>query len=265
MTDISAPDSEATLAESLLTALETGRPISPIREHIGDDLDAAYRIQSLLLGELDRISPRVGRKVGLTSPAVQNQLGVDQPDFGVLFENMRVPLQGSLDVSTLIAPKAEAEVAFVLRSDVLNATRTAVIDAVDYAVAAIEIVDSRIRNWDISIADTVADNASSAAFVLGNRRLSLDEFDPVTVQMTMTVNGEEVSSGTGAACLGDPLNALVWVAETALNIGEPLRAGEVILSGALGAMAQLRPGDVVSARIGRLGTVEFTAEGTKLA
>jgi 2-keto-4-pentenoate hydratase len=265
MTDTSAPVAEAALAASLRTALKTGRPISPIREQVGEDLEAAYRIQSLLLADLERNSPRVGRKVGLTSPAVQKQLGVDQPDFGVLLENMRVAHEGALDVSTLIAPKAEAEVAFVLKADILDAARDAVVEAIDYATAAIEIVDSRILNWDISIVDTVADNASSSAFVLGNRRLGLDEFDPVTVQMTMTVNGSEVSRGNGAACLGDPLNALVWVAETALRVGEPLRAGEIILSGALGPMAPLHPGDAVAARIGRLGTVEFTAEGTKLA
>ena len=207
----------------------------------------------------------MGRKVGLTSPVVQQQLGVDQPDFGVLLEDMRTANRGTVSVGALIAPRAEAEVAFVLHSDILDARRDAVIDAVDYAMAAIEIVDSRIRDWDISLVDTVADNASSARFVLGNRKLHLSEFDPKTVEMTLTVNGDIVSTGNGAACLGDPLNALVWVAETALRVGEPLRAGEVILSGALGPMVPLRAGDTVSAHVGRLGTVEFTAERTPLA
>lgn len=262
MAHTTTPLDEATIAASLHSALETGSPIPPVRELIGDDVDAAYRVQSLLIQSLSATSPRVGRKVGLTSPVVQQQLGVDQPDFGVLLENMRVPHNGTLPVHQLIAPRAEAEVAFILRSDVLDASREAVVAAVDYAMAAIEIVDSRILNWDITIVDTVADNASSARFVLGDRKLRLSEFDPVTVQMTLTVNDEKASTGEGRACLGDPINALVWVAETALRVGEPLRAGEIVLSGALGPMVPLHPGDVVNARIGRLGDVTFTAERT---
>jgi 2-keto-4-pentenoate hydratase len=127
--------------------------------------------------------------------------------------------------------------------------------AVDHARAAIEIVDSRVLDWDIKLGDTVADNASSGLYVLGSTRLTLEDFEPVEVAMTMTCDGEEVSSGTGAACLGDPLNALAWLAEAALTYGEPLRAGQVVLSGALGPVHPVPPGAVVRAEIGPLGSV----------
>lgn len=248
------------VAALLAAALRSGEPIVPVRDLIGDDIDAAYRVQAHMIRELGQTNPRVGRKVGLTSPAVQTQLGVDQPDFGVLLQNMRVANGESVRAGELIAPRTEAEVAFVMRDDVTRADRASVVAAVEYATAAVEIVDSRIVDWDISIVDTVADNASSARFVLGDRRLTLDEFDPRAVQMTMSINGSVVSAGSGQACLGDPVNALVWVAQTALQLGEPLRAGEVVLSGALGPMAPLKAGDHVIAQLDPLGTVEFAAE-----
>jgi len=193
--------------------------------------------------------------VGLTAESVQRQLGVDQPDFGVLFASDDDSADGMVPFDALIAPRIEAEVAFILGTDILDASRESVIAAVAWVAPALEIVDSRIANWDISIVDTVADNASSARFVLGEARRTLDEVDPISVTMTMTLNGDEVSAGTGAACLGDPLNALEWVAETAIRLGAPLRAGEIILSGALGPMVAFAPGDEVRADIVGLGTV----------
>ena len=191
----------------------------------------------------------VGRKIGLTSPAVQAQLGVGQPDFGVLFDDMDVSALGVVPSGRLLQPKAEAEIAFVLGSDLdrdfLDLAQ--VRSAVEYAVAAVEIVDSRIDAWDIRITDTVADNASSGLFVLGDRRVRLDDFDPKHVTMTLTANGVQASAGTGAACLGDPLEALLWLARTAQSLGDPLRAGQVILSGALGPMVPAPPGTVSEA------------------
>lgn len=198
----------------------------------------------------------VGRKIGLTSEAVQRQLGVDQPDFGVLFDDMAHADGQVADLGRLLQPRVEAEIAFILAHDLegdVDADR--VHTSVAYAVAALEIVDSRVASWDISITDTIADNGSSGLFVLGSRRMNPTEFEPRSVQMTMRVNGSIASTGSGAACLGDPLAALDWLARTAQRIGEPLRQGEVVLSGALGPVVDVRDGDLVQAEIGDLGTV----------
>ncbi len=162
----------------------------------------------------------IGRKVGLTSQAVQQQLGVGQPDFGTLFDDMEVRAGSEACTARLLQPKAEAEVASVLAADLDDGPLdlAQVRAAVDHAVAAVEIGDSRIARWDITIADTVADNASSALFALGTRRRGLGDFEPAGVSMSMSmstsVDGRCVSSGSGAACLGDPLNAVVWQART---------------------------------------------------
>ena len=138
------------------------------------------------------------------------------------------------------------------------ADRAAAAAAVDYAVAALEIVDSRVAGWDITITDTVADNASSAMFVLGGRRVPLSEFAPVEVTMNLEKNGAPASSGNGAACLGDPLNALVWLVRTAASFGAPLRAGDVVLSGALGVMVTAEAGTEIAAELSALGRVSVT-------
>lgn len=255
-------DHELQAAAVLTAAHASATAIAPVRETLGSDVDSAYRVQTELIGNLqDAHGCRTGRKVGLTSPAVQEQLGVDQPDFGVLLSGMETVNGGTIDTAQLVAPRIEAEVAFVLSSDIDDADPEQVRQAVDYAVAALEIVDSRVRNWDISIVDTVADNASSAGYVLGPTRLRLDEFEPREVPMELQAAGQPVSTGTGAACLDDPLNALVWVAETALRLGDPLRAGEVVLSGALGPMVPLEAGKTYEAWIGPLGSVSVTAIG----
>lgn len=204
----------------------------------------------------------VGRKIGLTAKAVQVQLGVDQPDYGVLFEDMEVTDGGSLSAGRALQPKAEAEVALVLARDITQGDPTPddVAAAVDYAVSAIEIVDSRIADWKITFADTVADNGSSAFFVLGSERKGLPGLDLFTCGMAMEINGEVASLGAGAACLGHPLKACAWLARVMVENGTPLRAGDVVLTGALGPMVALKPGDHVRASIGGLGTVSFTYE-----
>ncbi len=253
-------DLQKEAARRLREAQETRTPIAPVRELLGTHLAAAYAVQELVLaGRESAANPRVGRKVGLTSPAVQAQLGVDQPDFGVLLADMDMSGLTEVPSARLLQPRIEAEVAFVLGRDVLDASRESVDAAVAEVVPALEIVDSRIANWDISIVDTVADNASSALYVLGGPRLTLADVIPADVTMTLESNGEVVSTGDGRACLGDPLNALVWVAETALALGRPLRAGEVVLSGALGPMVPFPPGTTVTARIEGLGAVSATA------
>lgn len=255
-------------AERLRAAANSGTPVPPVRDLIGrDDVEAAYAVQRIGVAHRRALGARiVGRKIGLTSPAVRKQLGVDRPDFGVLFHDMRVPQTPPADRPRLLQPKIEAELAFVLAAD-LDHDRLdagAVRAAVDYAVAALEIVDSRIAEWDISFADTVADNASSGWFALGERRLSLSEFEPREITMRMTSGPNLVSEGTGAACLGDPLSALAWLARTAAELGDPLRAGDIVLSGALGPMAPLIPGERVRAELSHgtefLSAVDFTWE-----
>lgn len=254
-----APSAVHEAAERLRRAVELREPCAPIRDLIGpDDVEAAYAVQSeLVAGRIAAGARVVGRKIGLTSPAVQAQLGVDRPDFGVLFDDMRCDQDLPVPSGSLLQPKVEAEVAFVLGSDLDHghidvATARA---AVATAVAALEIVDSRIRDWDISFADTVADNASSGLYVLGSAHRTLDSVEPAEVEMVMHVDGEQVSSGHGSMCLGDPLAALAWLARTARELGEPLRAGQVVLSGALGPMVPLRPGQVITAEITGLGSV----------
>src|SRR3954451_14775497 len=184
-------------------------PCDAVRDLIGaDDIELAYDVQRQLakrrLADGGRV---VGRKIGLTSPAVQRQLGVDRPDFGVLFADMDVTDLPEVPSERLLQPKIEAEVAFVLRDDLTDGPLDVaqVRAAVAYATAALEVVDSRIAGWDITFGDTVADNASSGLFVLGERQLTPDDFQPVEVEMTLELDGDQVSTGNGAACLGDPL------------------------------------------------------------
>lgn len=248
-----------TAADRLFRAAQTREPCSPVRDLIDrDDVDSAYAVQREITARRVASGGRiVGRKIGLTSEAVQKQLGVDRPDFGVLFDDMRVTDGAAIPVGAVLQPRVEAEVAFVLGAD-LDHERidiAAVRNATAYATAAIEICGSRIRDWDITFVDTVADNASSGAFVLSDAQIGLDGFEPRDVQMTMNLDGDEVSSGSGAACLGDPLAAVAWLATTLRGFGDPLRAGDIVLSGALGPMRPAHPGARVVATVSGLGSV----------
>jgi len=254
-------------ADLLAEAARTGASCPPVRTLFdeGGDLGAAYAVQQLNVRRAQAAGRRiVGRKIGLTSVSVQRQLGVDQPDFGVLFADMAVANGGLVPPGRLLQPKVEAEVALVLGRDLPHRECTVVdvLRAVDFALPALEIVDSRVQGWDITIVDTVADNASSGLYVLGGTPLSLTGVDLRAVTMTMTRNGETVSEGTGADCLGSPLNAAVWLASVLAERGDPLRAGDLVLTGALGPVAPAVPGDRFEASISHLGTVgvEFTSE-----
>jgi 2-keto-4-pentenoate hydratase len=252
------------VAERLRNAYTAG-PIPPLRDVLEPgDGEGAYRVQSLNTVFWRSAGRRVvGHKVGLTAKAVQAQLGVDQPDFGVLFEDMRIANGGVLETSSVIQARAEAEVAFVLAKDVHDpdATAQSIAAAIAYAAPAIEIVDSRIADWKITFADTVADNGSSAFFVLGDVAHPLEGLDLYTCGMALEINGAVVSLGAGAACLGHPLNAAAWLARTLASSGEGLKAGDVVLSGALGPMVALKAGDMVRAVIGGLGECGFTVSG----
>lgn len=244
--------------DRLVDASDSRVPCTPVRDVIGSgDVALAYAVQAATIARREAGGARVvGHKIGLTSRAVQDQLGVHQPDFGILLDDMQVDDSALVPSERLLQPKIEAEIGFVLGEDLADGpelTPERIHGAVDYAVVALEIVDSRIAGWDITFADTVADNASAGLFVLGRQRLSLDEFEPRAVQMTMAYNGRVVSTGNGAACLDDPLNALVWLARTTRDLGDPLLAGQVILSGALGPMVDVSPGATVRAEISQQG------------
>lgn len=247
------------LARRLRTAESTRLPVAPVREEIAlDDMALAYAIQQANVDARRAQGERiVGRKIGLTSLAVQQQLGVDQPDFGALFATMAYGDGEPMSLSRLIQPKVEAEIALVLERDLTHGKHTFadIISATAYALAAIEVVDSRIRNWDIRFVDTVADNASSALFVLGTRPVRLADLDLVAATMTLSRDGDVLSRGSGAACLGNPLNAAVWLADVMVKMGTPLRAGDVVLTGALGPMVAVTQRGTFTAQIDGLGSV----------
>jgi 2-keto-4-pentenoate hydratase len=254
-------------ADRLIAAAAEPLQCDPVREILGDtDIAAAYSVQRLLTeNSLARGRRIVGHKIGLTSPAVQRQLGVDQPDSGVLFADMRVATGATVASGKLLQPKVEAEVAFILAEDLDgDLSESRIRAAAGVAVPAIEIVDSRVRDWSISIVDTIADNGSSALFVLGSEVVAAADLDFASRTMQLTEDDVVVSSGQGSDCLGSPLNALRWLARTAAENGSPLRAGHIVLSGALGPMVPVRPGGRYAAEIDGIGTVEVSfAEVTR--
>jgi 2-keto-4-pentenoate hydratase len=246
------------VAGQLRRAAEVGKPCAPVRDLVATpDLNSAYAVQKinteLAISKGRRV---VGYKVGLTSKAVQLQLGVDQPDFGVLFADMAMDEASEIDVASVLQPRAEAEIAFILGNDIDGGPviLSDVIRSIAFALPAIEIAGSRIAGWDIRIFDTVADNASSGLFVLGGSPRKLDDLDTRMCGMRLDHRGEAVSTGMGAACLGNPINAALWLVNTLLGRGERLRAGDVILSGALGPMVPVEAGSF-QAFISGLGSV----------
>jgi 2-keto-4-pentenoate hydratase len=248
-------------ADRLFAAHTASEPCAPVRDLIGAELEAGYRVQQVntarWVSEGRRI---VGRKIGLTSLAVQKQLGVDQPDFGVLFADMEYCDGDEIPWARLHQPKAEAEIAVVLAKDIdaCDLTLSELVRAIDHVVPAIEIVGSRIKDWDIRISDTIADNASSGLYVLGGPVRPLDGLDMVNASMVMKCNGRPVSFGAGIACLGNPLNAALWLARKCAELGTSLQAGDVVLTGALGPMAPMTPGDLFEADISGLGSVRVS-------
>jgi 2-keto-4-pentenoate hydratase len=260
-----SPTQTTEIARKLRDAYTSGIPVAPVRDSLPvGDVTTAYAVQKVNTEHwLQQGRRLVGRKIGLTSKVVQKQLGVDQPDFGMLFADMALCDGDEAPPSSVMQPKVEAEVALVLERDLpeSDATITEVISAVAYAVPAIEIVGSRIRNWDIRLVDTIADNASAGLFVLGATPVKLNGLDLRLCGMVMERRGDQVSIGAGAACLGNPLNAAAWLARTMVEVGAPLKAGDVIMTGALGPMVQVAPADVICVRISGLGSVRVGFAG----
>lgn len=261
------PEALDEAARRLVEAAATGTPCAPVRDLVGaTGVDAAYAVQTRITQQrLASGQKVVGHKIGLTSAAVQAQLGADQPGFGVLFDDMAVEDGATIPAGTFLQPRVEAEVAFVLGEDLADGEldMAQVRAAVAEVRAALEICDSRIAGWDITFGDTVADNASAGAYVLGATSLTLDEVEPREVAMTMTTTGQEESTGTGEACLGDPLLALQWLALTSRALGNPLRKGQVVLSGALGPMRPVADGAHVTTTISKLGNVSVSFGETR--
>tara|TARA_R110000850_G_scaffold271031_2_gene404923 strand:+ start:322199 stop:322984 length:786 start_codon:yes stop_codon:yes gene_type:complete len=246
-------------AAALQKAQDTKIPCEPVRSLIGESSqENAYAVQHIIAQQrIENGAVIVGKKIGLTSVKVQQQLGVDQPDFGMLFDTMEIENGGNLPISETMQPKVEAEIAFVLKKDINspNPSLPEIEAAIDYAVAAIEIVGSRIAGWNIKITDTIADNASASHYVLGNVKKQLSEIDLIDCEMQLFQNNQLVSQGSGSACLGSPLIAVQWLAKKMVEMGHPLQAGDVILSGALGPMVNVVEGDKIKATVEGLGTV----------
>lgn len=248
----------ARLAGELYAALRERRVVAPLIERHPDlTIDDAYAISLGFLARRRADGERVvGKKIGVTSKAVQDMLGVHQPDFGFLTNWMQTGEMIDVDAKALIAPRAEAEIAFVLKDSLAGPGVTAadVIAATDYIAPCFEIVDSRIRNWKIGIVDTVADNASCGVFVLGEARADPRDHDLPALHVTVTKNGAALSEGYGHAVQGDPAQAVAWLANTLGAYGVTLDAGDVILSGSLVPLEPAAKGDVFAMTLHGIGT-----------
>lgn len=253
----------AQLAAALRAADVNNTPIRPLRDSalelgVSTTQEDAYAIQRQVRELRTTAGDRViGRKIGLTAATVQRQLGVDQPDYGTLWASTAHGDGATVSISSLIHPKIEAEVALVLEHDLHEPDLTLVdiIKATAFVLPALEIVDSRIIDWDIQLFDTVSDNASAAGFVLGADPKRLEQVDLRNAVMAMTEDGRIVSQGIGSDCMGHPLNAATWLARQCCTFGDPLSAGDIILTGAVGPMVAVRRGARYEAQISGLGRV----------
>jgi 2-oxopent-4-enoate/cis-2-oxohex-4-enoate hydratase len=253
----------ATLADELYSALRDHRAVAPLSERgLGIDIDDAYRISQRLLerrladGELV-----IGKKIGVTSRAVQDMLGVRQPDFGFLTDAMQVLDGECVQIAgRLIQPRAEAEIALILRRGLKGpgVTPADVLDATDSIAACFEIVDSRIEKWRIGIVDTIADNASCGLFVLGAARADPRPLDLAKLEVRVFKNGQPLSTGLGSAVQGSPLASVAWLANTLGPYGVSLDAGEVILSGSLVPLEPARAGDTFRLELDSVGETSIS-------
>lgn len=261
-----APGELARLAAALEKARVTRKPIEPLTSsYPGLTIDEAYEIQAAQISVRVEAGAAIkGYKVGLTSVAMQRQLNVDQPDFGYLLDDMFYSDHATIDLEAFLQPRVEPELAFILGRTLTGPVITAAeaVAAVAYVMPALEIIDSRIRDWDIRLADTIADNASSGAVVLGGRPALITELDLRTVGCNLYEYGELRETGAGGAVLGSPLNALVWLANTLGQRGVELEAGRIVLPGSVTRAVPVDSGSHVAAEFAGLGTVSALFNGT---
>jgi 2-keto-4-pentenoate hydratase len=252
-------------AGRLLAAYDSGVPIAPLVDEAPDaTVEDAYAVQLAQVQTwLDRGREISGFKVGLTSKAMQRMLKVDRPDFGHLFRDTVLDASAPIDLGRFIAPRVEPEVSFVLKRDLAGPGLTIVdlLHAIDYAIASVEIIDSRIANWKITLPDTIADNASFGSVVLGSRPVKVTDLDLGMVGCVVTRNGEVVSTGAGAAVLGNPLNGVLFLANMLGSLGRTLPAGSIVMAGALSGAVPIAAGDTFTARFSTLGTVTTNFTG----
>jgi 2-keto-4-pentenoate hydratase len=252
------------IADSLLEAERSKQAVPPLTQQYTElNVTDAYNVQlEVLKRKLSEGRKVIGKKVGLTSVAMQKMLGVDEPDYGHLLDDMKVENGAKVKVSDLLSPKIEAEIGFVLGEDLKgpNVTFLDVLMATKYVVPTLEIIDSRIADWKIGLVDTVADNGSSAMVVVGDETAQIHGIDLRSVGMILSKNGEMVATGSGAAALGHPAHAIAWLANKLHEFGITLKAGELILPGALSAAIAVEKGDTVTAQFGSVGSVSVTFE-----
>ncbi|MBB3708600.1 2-keto-4-pentenoate hydratase [Aminobacter aminovorans] len=252
-------------ADALFAARTENSQVPPLRDRFdlkgGDD---AYAVQNINTERWIKQGRRpVGRKIGLTSKAVQQQIGVAEPDYGILWADYAFQDGDTLQASRFMQPRAEVEIAFVIGRSLPDPAieMTSLISAIAYALPSVEIVDSAIKDWDIRLVDTIADNASAGGFILGIEPKKIDALDLRLCGALLSVNGAVASTGVGAACLGHPLNAALWLARKMAEVGRPLGEGDVVLSGALGPLVNLSRGDVAVAEIQGFSPLKFAIDG----
>lgn len=252
------------IAKELIDAESHQYSVAPLTERYSElSVSDAYQIQlEVIDNKIKEGHEVIGKKVGLTSAAMQQMLGVDEPDYGHLLDYMKVADGEKVKISDFISPKVEAEIGFILERDLVgpNVNYLDVLMATKYVVPTIEIIDSRITDWKIKLVDTVADNGSSARVVIGNKLSTIEGFDLRSQGMLFYKNDELVGTGAGAAALGHPAQAVAWLANKLHEFGIHLKAGELILPGALSGAISVNEGDTISAHFGPLGTVSVTFE-----
>jgi 2-keto-4-pentenoate hydratase len=256
---VAAPETVASLADELWEAERTRQPIEPLTDRDLDlDIDDAYAIQTHNIDRRLAEGARIGgRKIGLTSRGMQELLGVNEPDFGVLLDDMFVEDGDEVPIGSMLQPRIEAELAFIMETDLAGpgVTTANALAAIAGVLPAVEIVDSRIADWRIKLIDTVADNASSGRVVVGGRLRKVTEVDLRLIGMVISRNGEVIDTGAGAAALGNPARCVAWLANKLGSFGATLHAGDVVLPGAVHRMVPVRPGDVFRAEYAHLGAV----------
>lgn len=249
------------LADELYEAETSRKGIAPLTANQSNlSIEEAYKIQMINIERKQQLGHKIsGKKVGLTSLAMQNLLGVDQPDFGYLLDSMAFDNGDQIDFTKVMQPKVEGEIAFVLNRDLAgpNVTKEDVLAVTEYVMPAIEVVDSRVKDWKITLADTVADNASCGLYVLGDKFTNIEQIDLASIHMKLYKNDELINDGYGNAVLDHPANAVAWLANKLYDFGVSLKANEIILSGAFSAAVDAEPGDCFTISMSGLSDVGF--------